>query len=98
MNRNPLSILGLAQKAGLIITGEDSIILGLQKNKIKLVLVASDASLKTIDKFKRKCYFYKVPCWCDYTADELSSSIGKWRKLVALTDEGMVKTLEKYKR
>lgn len=90
-----LTTLGLAFKAGFIIAGEEGVLTALQKQKAKMVFVAKDASESTIDKFKRKCYFYKVPCSFAFTTDELSSAIGKMRKIIAVTDPGMVQILIK---
>ncbi len=98
MQKNPLSLLGLAKKAGMIKSGEDAILQGLQKREVKYVFIAKDASPKTIDKFERKCYFYKVSCCMDYTAEELSSAIGQWRKCIAIIDQGFAEAFLKYKR
>ena len=51
MNTRILNMLGIANKAGSIVTGEESVIYGLQKGKVKLVFVSNDASAATLDKF-----------------------------------------------
>lgn len=93
-----LNLLGLACKAGYIVSGEDNVIVEMRKSKAKIVFVGSDSSPKTIDNFKRKCYFYKVPCNFDYTSEELGNAIGKVRHIVALCDANFYKALKKYLR
>ena len=56
MSKKILDYLGIAKKGGMLITGEEGVIRALQTNKAKIVFVASDASLNTLDKFKRKCF------------------------------------------
>lgn len=93
-----LNLLGLAFRAGKIISGEDLVIKSMQQQKAKLVFVASDASSSTIDKFDKKCYFYNVECIYDFDTDELSKSIGKpMRKIIALTDKGFCDAFKKIK-
>lgn len=93
-----LNLLGLAYKAGKITTGEDLVIKSMQQNRAKLVFVASDASSSTIDKFDKKCFFYKVQCIFEFDTDELSKAIGKpMRKIIALTDKGFCDAFKKIK-
>ena len=40
-------ILGIASKAGKIVSGFDSILENIKKEKVKLIIVAEDASEKT---------------------------------------------------
>ena len=67
-----LNLLGLAFKAGKVTTGEDLVIKSMQHGKAKIVFVASDSSSSTIDKFDKKCFFYKVE---DYSIDTRCSSL-----------------------
>jgi len=97
IKQKSLNYLGLAARAGLLVTGEDNVIVEMRKNKVKIVFVANDSSSKTIDNFQRKCYFYKVPCSLEYTSAEISSAIGKDRHIIGLTDEGIYKAMEKIK-
>ena len=41
------SLLGLAMRAGKLVSGEDGTMLDLKKNKLNLVIVATDASNNT---------------------------------------------------
>lgn len=98
MKTKILNLLGLAQKAHFIITGEDGVIQALQKHKLQMVFVANDASQKTIDKFVRKCYYYKVVCILDFSSEELSRALGKMRKVVGLSDQGFANAIERLMR
>ena len=91
-----LNLLGLSMRAGYLVSGEDNVITEMRKGKVKIVFVASDSSLKTIDNFKRKCYFYKVDVCFDYDSAELSSSVGKMRKIIGLKDKNMYTEIKKY--
>ena len=93
-----LNILGLAQRAGFIVSGEESVELALSKKNVKIVFVANDASEKTRDKFIKKCYFYQVKCNLDFSSIELSKALGKPRKIVGLIDQGFYVALERLMR
>ena len=95
-----LSLLGLAAKAGKIVSGEFATENAVKSGKAFLVLVAEDASDNTRKKFKDMCTYYEVPFYRSGTKEELGSAIGKeYRASLALTDENfavaMVKKLEK---
>lgn len=83
-------------KAGKIVSGEDNVIVSMQKKKAKIVFVASDSSESTLDKFKNKCFFYKIELNTMFLGDELSHSIGKTRKILAITDEGFYKSIKRH--
>ena len=48
-----LQVLGLANRANELVLGYDPVLSSIQKNKVKLVLIASDASNKTKDTFSK---------------------------------------------
>ena len=93
-----LNLLGLAQRAGFIVSGEEGVELALKKGTMKIVFIASDASEKTRDKFVKKCYFYQVECNLDFSSIELSKALGKPRKIVGLIDQGFYVALERLMR
>lgn len=81
------NLLGLAMKAGKIISGEEACMRGFKK-KIYLVIVAKDASLNTTNTFKNKCAFYNIPLRLTGTKEELGMSIGKtFRAVLAVRDK-----------
>ena len=58
-----LQYIGLTRKSGKLVIGTDSVIKSLQNNKIKLILIGSDASSSTLDKMEKKAFFYHIPLW-----------------------------------
>lgn len=56
-----LSFLGLATRAGKIVSGDDSTLLDLKKGKVNLILIAEDASNNTKKLFKDKSTFRNIP-------------------------------------
>lgn len=82
MNRKLQSMLSLCQRAGKIVTGEDTVEINIKNGGALLVIIAGDASENTKNKFMNKCQYYNVEyCICS-TKDELSSCIGKYNRSV----------------
>ena len=54
------SYLGLARRAGKIVSGYQTCVHTISKGNIKLIIVASDASENTRDRFKNLCSRYFV--------------------------------------
>lgn len=88
-----LNLLGLANKAGKIITGDEAVTKDLKN--VNILFVAKDSSLKTIDKYERKCFFYDVICDLNFSSDELEKAIGKSRKIIGVKDKGFAEAFEK---
>ena len=95
MKTRVLNMLGIANKAGAIVSGEDSVISGLQKGIVKIVFVANDSSASTLDKFEHKCYFYHIECVKTFNSEELSRAIGRCRKIVGVTNLGLCIAIKK---
>ena len=95
MKENILNLLGLATRAGKIVSGEDIVIDTMRKKKAKIVFLGNDCSDNTLDKFKKKCFFYKTELNTMFSSEEISHSIGKNRMVIALTDEGFYKIIKK---
>lgn len=98
MNDKLLKMLGIAYRAKAVVIGDESVLFALQKEKVKLVFVAKDASSSTIDKFVKKCFFYKVMCNNDYSCEEISKALGRFVKVIAIIDEGISTALKKLMR
>ncbi|MBP3907210.1 MAG: ribosomal L7Ae/L30e/S12e/Gadd45 family protein [Peptostreptococcaceae bacterium] len=71
------SFLGLAQRAGKLVSGDDSTMLDIKKNKVNLVIVADDASNNTKKLFKDKTSFRNITCVTYSTKLQLGLAIGK---------------------
>lgn len=88
-----LNYLGIAKKAGYLIAGTDVVTAGLGK-KVKLVIVAKDASDATKDKLDKKCYYYHTKLIIDFSTEEIAQAIGtKNPKVIAIIDSGVAKQI-----
>ncbi len=83
------SMLGLAQRAGRIESGEFSTEKAVKKGKASLVVVASDASGNTKKKFRDMCSYYGVSIRTGPEKEVLGHAIGcEMRASLAVTDSG----------
>ncbi|MEG2254660.1 MAG: YlxQ-related RNA-binding protein [Vagococcus sp.] len=83
-----LNLLGLATRAGKLISGDETTLTSVRKEKVSLVIVATDASEGTIKKFTDKCHYYETPMMIICTKAELSHAIGKSRAIIGVCDNG----------
>ena len=90
-----INLLGLAQRAGKLITGTETVIAKLNKGKITAVIMACDVQDNTAEKVDRAARKVNVPIINLFSADELSKAISKKRKVLGLTDVGFTKALIK---
>lgn len=89
-----VSLLGLANRAAKIISGEELVIKEIRRNKAQLVILSRDASDNTKKKITDKCHSYGVPYRLVSDRYELGGAIGKdARVVVAVIDAGFAKRL-----
>lgn len=89
------SFLGLAKRSGNLVSGDDTTLMELKKNKIKLVILATDASENTKKTFKDKSSFRNVKCIEFGTKEELGKSIGKSnRAVIGIKDESFANKIK----
>lgn len=89
-----MSLLGLANRARKITSGEELAVKEIRYGKAKLILLSSDASHNTAKKITDKCKSYKVPCKLVENRELLGKAIGKdERVVVAVLDDGFAKKL-----
>ena len=94
--RKILTLLGFAQKAGKLLSGDDLVIAALEKNRAKLVLVAEDCGVNTKKKAASVLEKTIVPNYIWGEKTRLGHAIGKSpRSMVAITDEGFAKAIRK---
>ena len=92
-----LSMLGLAARAGRIVSGEFTVEKEVKSGRAYLVLIAEDASENTRKKFQNMCEFYEVPMRLCYDRERLGHFIGKdFRASVAILDEGFADNILKH--
>ncbi len=94
------SLLGLAKKAGQLLSGDETCERTIKSGKAVLVVVADDASENTKDKFKSMCNYHSVP----YREYGLKLELGKYtgkeiRAVVSITSKdfknGLLKLIDK---
>ncbi|MFT9847815.1 YlxQ family RNA-binding protein [Aneurinibacillus sp. REN35] len=87
-------LLGLAQRARKLITGEELVIKAVRQNQVHLVILSDDASPNTRKKVTDKCGSYKTPCVTYGTRQTLGAALGKEQRVViGVTDAGFAARL-----
>ena len=91
-----LNLIGLAQKAGKVVSGEFMTEKAVKTGEAVLVILASDASDNTKKKFGNMCEYYEVPLRIHAAKDYLGHAMGKeLRASLAITDEGLAQAIMK---
>lgn len=94
MDKNKvLNMLGLAMRAGKLVTGEELTLKEIRRNKARLVLIAADAGKNTHKNISDKCTYYKIPFTDRLTALEIGGAIGKPRMVIGILDNGFAKKI-----
>lgn len=86
-------MIGLAQRAGKVISGEELVVKAIQTGKAQLIFLANDAGPNVTKKITDKSNYYKVEVSTVFNALELSAALGKPRKVVAVADAGFSKKM-----
>ena len=86
------NLLGIAKRAGKIISGEELVIKSIQSSKATLVFLANDAAANLSKRITDKSNYYEIAVSTLFT--ELSHAIGQNRKVIALVDNGFAKKME----
>ncbi|RYL95304.1 YlxQ family RNA-binding protein [Sporolactobacillus sp. THM7-4] len=88
------SLLGLAQRAGKIVSGEETVLRMIREGKAKAVIMSADASNRTKKTTGNKCSYYHVPLLVVPDRAALGQSIGQpSRVLIAVTEDGFAEKL-----
>ncbi|KXG75794.1 L7Ae/L30e/S12e/Gadd45 family ribosomal protein [Thermotalea metallivorans] len=82
MDKKILSFLGLAQRSGNLVTGEDTCQHYIKKGNIYLVVIAEDASENTKKKFQDMCKYRNIRCVIYGKREDLSHAVGKLNRAV----------------
>jgi ribosomal protein L7Ae-like RNA K-turn-binding protein len=89
MKNKMFSTLGLAMRAGKVVSGDDTVLKAVRAGEAKLVLLATDAAANAQKKFRDKCSFYQIPLIEYGSRFELGSAVGKVDRVVlAVTEAG----------
>ncbi|HTG67786.1 L7Ae/L30e/S12e/Gadd45 family ribosomal protein [Paenibacillus sp. Soil522] len=82
-----LSQLGMAMRAGKLITGDEIVLKAVRSKQVHLVIIAGDASENTKKKFRDKCNTYGIQLAEAFDREQLGKAIGKpERVVIAVTD------------
>lgn len=93
-NTQWMSLLGLANRARKITSGEELTVKEIRSGNAKLILLSQDASPNTTKKIMDKSNSYNVPVKRVENRELLGQSIGKEaRVVVAVLDNGFAKKL-----
>ena len=76
-----LSMLGLAERAGKVASGQFSTERAVKSQRAFLVIVSTDASENTKKMFRDMCSFYQVPMYLYATKETLGHAIGKQHQI-----------------
>lgn len=75
-------LLGLCMKSGGLVFGSEACIEGIEKKKVKLILVAEDAADRTKKNFTFHCNQNHIPICFYGKIENLSKAIGKPNKAI----------------
>ncbi len=89
-------MIGLATKAGKVVSGTDACMEAIEGKKVKLVILAKDAADRTKNQFKDICQQFNVPIYEICNIEDLSKSIGKANKaVVGIKEKGFIQAIKK---
>lgn len=89
-----LSLIGLAQRARKLVSGEYMTEAAVKDGTAELVIIASDVSENTRKKFTDKCSYYGVPVMEYSDKETLGHAMGKeFRASLAVTDKGFAQAI-----
>lgn len=89
-------LLGISSKAGKVISGTDVVLEGIIKKQVKLVIIASDASERTIRNMENSCAKYNIKFIIYGNILDNSKSIGKQnRAVIGIKDKNLAEAIEK---
>ncbi|GFH41363.1 YlxQ-related RNA-binding protein [Pseudolactococcus insecticola] len=89
-----LNSLGMAKKAGKIVTGEELVIKSIQADRARLVFVAHDGAANLVKRISDKTTYYEIPMIDTFSTADISHAIGSARKVIAVQDKGFAKKME----
>ena len=94
MNDRFTGFLGIAAKAGAVVSGEFSVEQAIKKEKAYLVILAADASDNTKKHFKDMCAYRGIPVIFKCSRELLGRSLGKQdRASVGILEKGFADKL-----
>lgn len=97
--KNPMNkvynYLGLAKRAGQVVSGEQAVLGAVQRNKVRLLLISTDASQNTQDKFSSLALNHSVPFHIYGEKDLFGQAIGSSpRAVVGILDRSFANVIQ----
>lgn len=90
------NMLGLAQRAGFLISGDELVQESIRNQQAQLVVLASNLSQNSADRLIALCQQHHVPVAQTLDRIQISQSIGRARSIVAITNHGMAQSFLAY--
>ncbi|XCA67656.1 ribosomal L7Ae/L30e/S12e/Gadd45 family protein [Paucilactobacillus suebicus] len=90
-NQPVLNLLGIARRAGSLISGEETVLKAIRSKKTFLVFISADAGNATSKKFKDKCQFYEIKYDMTFDKQQLNQATGQARTVYGVTQEGFAR-------
>ena len=95
-NNKILGLIGLAARARKLCFGADSVEEKTKKGKVKLLIIAEDASNRTKDKFIKLANEKNIPIIIKEKIETLSKAIGKSNKaIIGIEDINLSNEIQK---
>ena len=96
MNKNLLSLLGIARRAGRLTLGFDPSVSSINGGEVFLLILAGDLSERTMRNITALSKEKRVRTIVleDISMDQIGAAIGKRTGIVAVNDEGFANKLE----
>ena len=92
--KKAFGMLGLAKRAGKVLSGEKNCKEGIKCGKVLLCILSEDASQNTEKSIRNSCSFYDVPLAVFGTKEELGYAVGNAaNSVLAITDENFCKAI-----
>lgn len=94
MNDKVYALIGLAQKAGRLVSGENACIIDIKKGKSELVIIAEDSSDNTKKQFENMCGYRNIPVVVFGTKALLGKYTGKgYRAVICVKDHHFARSI-----
>ena len=81
-----LNLLGLAFRAQKVVSGFDLVLQAIAHQRVSFVFVAQETSPKTLKELQYQLSKTKIPSFQKFSQAQLSKAIGRYRKIIAITD------------
>ena len=84
-------MIGLAARAGKVVSGSDAVIGAIRSNNVKLLIITRDISRNSLDKILKSMNSDKeITCYSFSTSEEVGYALGKPNRTVAaITDKSI---------